>query len=246
MSSTWNPVEGGIAEGKIRHYLTAAGQDPNDAAEMFYLDGKIASSMLEPIRLFELVAREAIHKSLTQVHGPLWMLSEDKLDKRSLLKAIKSQNRVGNDPNKIVSDLDFGFWSGLLQKGGVSNQNENILIKHKLTLWNPAISKVFRFGSPQFEVISKMMNKTNYLRNRIAHHEPIIFGVTIPGSIKNGMQLKEEPLSAYGNLIQLAGYLNPDLGETILDKFNVVDLLNTNLSRKALGYAKTKSKLIWI
>jgi hypothetical protein len=245
-SSTWSPLDGGIADEKIRHYLNAANNDVLDASEMFYLDGRIAACMLEPIRLFELVMREAIHKTLSQIYGPFWMLKQECIDKRSYEKAKKSESRVGKDSSKIVSDLDFGFWSGILQKGGASNQNERWLIKHKKTLWNPGISKVFSHDSPQFEVISKMMNKTNYLRNRIAHHEPLIFGITIPGSIRNGSQLKQEPLTAYTNLVQLSNYLDPHLGEHILDKFIVVDLLSDSLSKRALGYAKSKPKLEWI
>ena len=73
----WNPIEGGIADGKMRHYLNAAHQDKKVAAQMFHLDGAVAASFLEPIRLVELVLREAIHQNMTQVYGSRWMHQEE-------------------------------------------------------------------------------------------------------------------------------------------------------------------------
>ena len=108
----WNPIARGIAVGKMRHYLSAAHQDKKIAIEMFHLDGAVAASFLEPIRLVELVLREAIHRNMTNVYGSRWMYRGELIDARSLEKVTHSANRIGKNPpgDKLVSDLSLGFW----------------------------------------------------------------------------------------------------------------------------------------
>ncbi len=219
----WEPFTGGIAEGKLRHYVNASSQNKSIAAEMFHLDGRVAAAFLEPIRLVELVLREAIHQRLSEIHGSFWMLDARLIDGRSLEKVTRSVSRIGRNPSvdKIVSDLNLGFWVGLFQKGGPASFDPVLRIKHPETLWKPALSKVFQGEVPDRKVIATLTLKISYLRNRIAHHEPILFGIAQPGSKKEEKQIKQEPLNAYGDLIQLATYMNPILGDFLLENFRV-------------------------
>jgi hypothetical protein len=118
----WEPFTGGIAEGKLRHYMNASSQNKSIATEMFHLDGAVAAAFLEPIRLVELVLREAIHQSATLVYGSRWMLDTKVIDGRSFEKVTHSIKRVGGvtSTDKIVGDLNLGFWAGLFQKGGAA------------------------------------------------------------------------------------------------------------------------------
>lgn len=227
----WEPFTGGIAEGKVRLYLDASGQNRSLAVEMFHLDGEVAASFLEPIRLVELVMRELIHKQVSDIYGTHWMLKSEVVDGRCFEKVTKSLERVGESAsgNKIVSDLNLGFWAGLLQKGGPSATDANVTVSHRGTLWDPALSKVFRYSAPQRKTVANLVLKVSYLRNRIAHHEPILFGVAQSGSTKNGKQIKQEPLNTYGDLIQLANYMDPVLGDFLLENYRVIDLLSEGL-----------------
>ena len=80
----------------------------------------------------------------------------------------------------------------------------------------------------------------------MAHHEPIIFGISQPGSKKDDKQIKQEPINAYGDLIQLATMLDVTLGNFLLENFSVIDLLENELSQKALRHAKLHRDLYWI
>lgn len=244
----WNPIEGGIAEGKMRHYLNAAHQDKKVAAQMFHLDGAVAASFLEPIRLVELVLREAIHQNMTQVYGSRWMHQEELIDARSLEKVTHSANRLGKNPSgdKIVSDLSLGFWAGLFQKGGPASFDPSQRIRHSETLWTPVLSNLFKDERPERKYIAALTLKISYLRNRMAHHEPILFGISQPGSKKDDKQIKQEPINAYGDLIQLATMLDVTLGNFLLENFSVIDLLESELSQKALRHAKSRRDLYWI
>jgi hypothetical protein len=205
----WNPISGGIAEGKLRHYLNASRHDE-----------KIATTMFQP----------------------------EIIDGRSLEKVTQSANRLGKNPSggSIVSDLNLGFWAGLFQKGGPASFNPSLRIKHPETLWDPALSKLFKGDTPERKVIAALTLKILYLRNRIAHHEPILFGIAQPGSKKEDKQIKQEPINAYADLIQLAGFLDVALGDFLLENFSVLDLLESDLSQQALRYAKSHQNLYWI
>ena len=244
----WNPIAGGIAEGKLRHYLNAAHQDKKIAIEMFHLDGAVAASFLEPIRLVELVLREAIHRNMTNVYGSRWMYRGELIDARSLEKVMHSANRLGKNPpgDKIVSDLSLGFWAGLFQKGGPASFDPSQRIRHSETLWNPALSSLFADERPERKYIATLTLKISYLRNRMAHHEPILFGISQPGSTKNEKQIKQEPINAYGDLIQLATLLDITLGNFLLENFAVIELLESDLSLRALRHAKSHQNLYWI
>jgi len=244
----WDPIAGGIAEGKMRHYLNAAHNDKKIAAEMFYLDGAVAASFLEPIRLVELVLREAIHRSMSQVYGSRWMYREELLDARSLEKVTQSASRLGRNPagDKIVSDLTLGFWAGLFQKGGPASFDPLRRIKHSETLWVPALSTLFIDERPERKHVAALTLKISYLRNRMAHHEPLLFGISQPGSKKGDKQIKQEPINAYGDLIQLANLLDITLGDFLLNNFSVIELLESDLSLRALRHAKSHQNLYWI
>ena len=65
-------------------------------------------------------------------------------------------------PGKIVAELKFAFWVGL-----VSAQYDN-------TLWRAALHRGFRAQSGQKRsVVHVRLNAIRRFRNRVAHHEPI-------------------------------------------------------------------------
>jgi hypothetical protein len=244
----WSPINGGIAKEKLRQYLAASNEDKDLATEMFHLDGAIAAAFLEPIRLVELVLREAIHRRVSDLHGSRWMLNPMIIDGRSFEKVTRSIKRIENitSSDKIVSDLNLGFWAGLFQKGGPGATDPYIHVKHSATLWNPALSEIFSGGFPSRKTAATLILRVSYLRNRIAHHEPILFGITQPGSRIKNHQIKQEPINVYGDLIALGSYLDTDLGKLLRVRFKIADLLSNEVSEKALHHAKSHQNLYWI
>lgn len=246
--STWDPFRGGISEKKLWPYMEAMGNRQIKAAELFLFDGRLGAAFLEPLRLVELVMRELIHKELTKHYGEYWMLLPDVIDGRSLEKVEATLIRVGKraPADRIVSDLNLGLWAGLLQKGGPSALDSRKSVKHKETIWNPALSKVFGHGAPQRKDVATTIIRISYLRNRIAHHEPIIFGIIQPGTIIKNRQLKQEPISAFLELMRIAEYMSPSLAAFLDAKFPVLEMLEENISKQALAYAKSSKNFFWI
>ena len=225
--STWDPFRGGISAKKLWPYMEAMGDRQIKAAELFLFDGRLGAAFLEPLRLVELVMRELIHRELTRHYGEYWMLLPDVIDGRSLEKVEATLIRVGKGApaDRIVSDLNLGLWAGLLQKGGPSALDSKKSIKHKETIWNPALSKVFCYGAPQRKEVATTLLRISYLRNRIAHHEPI---------------------SAFLELIRIAQYMSPSLAAFLASKFPILEMLEENLSKQALAYSKDSKSFFWI
>lgn len=244
----WSPLDGGIAKEKLRQYLAASKNNSDFASEMFHLDGEVAAAFLEPIRLIELVLREAIHRRVSDLYGSKWMLDPTIIDGRSIEKVTHSIGRIENltSSDKIVSDLNLGFWAGLFQKGGPGALDPNMHVKHSATLWNPALSKIFKGGHPSRRTAATLILRISYLRNRIAHHEPILFGITQPGSRINNRQIKQEPINVFQDLTALGNFLDPELGKLLKVRFRVAELLTKEVSQKAIDHAKSRRDLYWI
>lgn len=96
------------------------------------------------------------------------------------------------------------------------------------------------------EKVEATLIRISYLRNRIAHHEPIIFGIIQPGTIIKNRQLKQEPISAFLELVRIAEYMSPSFAAFLIAKFPVIEMLEENISKQALAYAKGSKNFFWI
>ena len=81
-----------------------------------------------------------------------------------LQKAQNTLNREGKplDAGRIVAELSFGFWTGLTG----SKYSD---------LWRDHLVKIFPRRPVQRGEVQMRLNSIRKLRNRIAHHEPILF-----------------------------------------------------------------------
>lgn len=66
--------------------------------------------------------------------------------------------------------MSLGFWVRLLGRGGYINGGRKA--DYDRTLWRPALYKAFP-GRPR-RMVHQRLNHLRHLRNRIAHHEPIL------------------------------------------------------------------------
>lgn len=73
-----------------------------------------------------------------------------------------SKERKTLDAGRVVAELSFGFWTGLTGP------------KYDV-LWRDHLVKIFPRPPVQRVKIQTRLNSIRKLRNRIAHHEPILF-----------------------------------------------------------------------
>lgn len=70
------------------------------------------------------------------------------------------------EADRIVAELNFGFWSNLLNRPYEQQQ----------VLWPTLLRAVFPYAPARFRnrpALSRRFNEIRQLRNRIFHHEPI-------------------------------------------------------------------------
>jgi hypothetical protein len=134
----------------------------------------LAGSISFVLSVVEVAFRNSMVRELTAMypsHENWWDAWQGKPTFTSEMESIKTalealQNRnEACTKDKVVAELHFGFWCGLLNT------------KFQYTLWEK-----LRLGFPycpqhlrQRSVISARMNMIRHLRNRVSHHEPLIW-----------------------------------------------------------------------
>jgi hypothetical protein len=67
----------------------------------------------------------------------------------------------GAAPGKVIAELNFGFWRYLSTAA------------HHYPLWIPYLYNAFKPGTVR-QAVDKPVGRLHRLRNRIAHHEPLL------------------------------------------------------------------------
>lgn len=124
-----------------------------------------------------------------------------------------SKGTVG--PGKVIGDTTLGVWVHLLGRGGHSALGR--AIDYETNLWRPALR--FGFATGTFTASGRERRPTRAdvyhraalfqrLRNRAAHHEPILDGVKSPGS-ETTVSLED----VRKQTVELLGWMSPALAE---------------------------------
>lgn len=125
------------------------------------------------LNVLEIALRNAIHKALQSQYGrPDWWGAwvNDPVFSYQSRQVAEANSKLARrhepqHPDKIVAELTFGFWSSLF-----NSQFQPVLWKN-LRLVFAHCPKSQR----QRHTISAALNQIRDLRNRVFHHEPLIW-----------------------------------------------------------------------
>lgn len=85
---------------------------------------------------------------------------------------------------KLVAPLMYGFWVKLLGKGTSRDGERRI---YDTVIWKDAVRHAFpNVGDFDRSVVERTVRDLKELRNRIANHEHIVWGVPTPGQERGG------------------------------------------------------------
>lgn len=136
----------------------------------------ISGSFLPVLHICEVVIRNGVSDALEQLYGKNWAWSTSFLQSlpnpkkgynptTDLKNASSGKKHIGD----VIADLKFVFWQKMFTR------------RHDSRLWDKYLDDIF----PNINGFSTIKEKRGYLhnelesirnlRNRIAHHEPIIF-----------------------------------------------------------------------
>lgn len=122
------------------------------------------------IALLEVGVRNRFANALEEHFGARFFIArsqtlEPRLDERLEFAAKQVKGKgLFDTRNAIVSSLSFGFWTMMLNR------------RNEPKLWVPALRHAFRGKvTSSRQVLFERLRRVTILRNRIAHHENILY-----------------------------------------------------------------------
>ena len=157
-----------FSETRFSTYLTKANGNEPYAFALYLYNSRLAKSFLFPLSVSEVTLRNAVDDTLVKQFGPNWHLHEGfrltTLTEESLKALDKARDLAkSNDRGKVIAELTFGFWSNLFRV-------------EYAEFWRTKANIAFP-GLPRGEgrhEIQLLVKEINQLRNRVAHHEPLL------------------------------------------------------------------------
>lgn len=227
-------LERSITPTRMSTYLAEAGDDADQARKLYLWDRELAVAFLADLAILEVALRNAMSAQLEAKWGLAWYENRDMpLDDRSMTTLSTAWNRI-NGPKtagKLVAQCMFGFWRGLLDKGDYAGKPPRRVRCDYEVLWRGVLDKAFPGGRAQAKADGQRWNReyalaivtrVNELRNRVAHHEPLVRGFPLPGQT-NRMSAQDAHLYT----LRLAAMLDRDLHSFLLSRSHVPELLKS-------------------
>lgn len=144
-----------------------------DKALMLYRwNVELSGAMYWNLATCEVVVRNAVDDALSVVYGADWPWSTTFIfdlnaEGKAGLQKAKQIAGASASTGKVVAELHFGFWEKMFKAS------------FDTSVWNGQIHRVFpQLTNPNVQVaradIAAKLKMIRNLRNRIAHHEPLI------------------------------------------------------------------------
>lgn len=173
---------------RLAGYLAQSRGDKWVAIRLYERNTELSEALYGVIQGLEVCLRNAIHNALT-----FGLASADWYDKivfeESERRSIDEAKQKVKDrpaqitPGRVVAELTFSFWVNLASH------------RYEVSLWNKYLYRIFPLRVRRKQVHDRLINLKT-LRNRIAHHERIIY--------------KRVPEQDYADLLQAIGWISPE------------------------------------
>jgi hypothetical protein len=152
---------------RLGTYLSHAQGDMREAVRLYEANTILSEALYSVLQGFEVAARNSMHSAMKRGTGhDAWYnrvtLKDPEME--SVESAERKIVRAGKtiSPDRVVSELSFGFWVALCARHYAS------------ALWLPYLNKAFPHASLGHKAAHQRLNSIRLLRNRVAHHECIL------------------------------------------------------------------------
>lgn len=222
-----------IPEARIRPYRQLADVHGIDVALLYRWNSQVTLAMFDDLSVLEVSMRSAMARELHCTFGSNWFRNPALFDDDTvgLISRAWEQGRLSslNAPpdvvhGKLAASLMFGFWVKILGKGshrGLKDPHTRTPLTTRRVydelLWKPALYKAFP-GVSRLErsKVERAARDLQFVRNRVAHHEHVIWGIPAYGQKQaNGTLRRMSVTNAHMTLLSVAGYIDPDLASWI-------------------------------
>lgn len=228
---SFEDLERAISPARASRYLkstidSATGHpDPTVAEALYEHNVDLSASLWSTIGDIEVILRNVVADAIANHHSAVrndpirrwydeppwfttgqWFTDETNKSIKQAMRRVKDPG-PGRKPRpgegRVVAELTLGFWRYLL------------IARYEHSLWNPAIRARFPAlthlsGSDSRKAVHGRVEKLNYLRNRVAHHEPVYEPFTLPGHAT-----PIDTVTTVTEAIELIAWSNPDAADWI-------------------------------
>lgn len=210
--STFSPL-------RMRIYLKNSSNNKNLAIEDYIFNLKLAQAFITPLDFMEISLRNAIGEVLTDCFGDKWyeldgFLNNLSSSRRSDLNLVINQLKKSKGiycKDDVIANLNLRFWEALLSK-----KMFHIVWKGRLEQIFP--HKPITLSEEIFlENLRTKLNQLRPFRNRIAHHEQILYKPNIG--------------QRYTDCVKIVGYRSSEAKNILLKNQEVTKLLNLRRTR---------------
>jgi hypothetical protein len=213
----------GIARERLRKFRAAFGGATSRAVHLHQFDQALSAGIVAVLATMEVLLRQAMHVELSIGLGQRWFDRTDLFDYRTKgdIKRCKAQLGSPNyvqqlPPGKVIAGFSFGVWCNLLARGSAPEKNSSLApLDYESTLWTPYLSKAFPYWSEDRSGLDRVAQRVRYVRNRVAHHEPVVFGIPLPGVFDGPAQVRLRPSTAIASALTLLGAVNKPAAEEL-------------------------------
>jgi Abi-like protein len=159
-----------VSAERLQRYQAAAAGDAAQALRLYMWNTALSEGLYGPVQGLEITLRNKMHERFAAQFGSHWYdasamgLQYAQQDQVTRAKqSLRAQSKP-LDPPRVVAELSFGFWAGLFGR------------RYENHLWRPHLRHLFVNAPSPFlrRDAHQVLNDVRLLRNRIAHHEPIL------------------------------------------------------------------------
>ena len=166
---------------RMGRYVTACNGNTRKAMTLYRLNLKLSQEMFTIISCFEIALRNAIDIHYVPLHGHDWLRDAQRpggifmVNRCRISKGIitNAYNRIGQNytHSKLVAEMDFGFWRYMFAQPQYYAGGQSLI---RIFPGKPSSTPSMQYNQTY---IFRELKQVNDIRNRIAHHEPICFGL---------------------------------------------------------------------
>lgn len=156
---------------RFARYLAWADGDRDHAIALYGQNTHLSESLYTPLQTLEVALRNRIHNTLAERKGDGWFGSGTGIvllshQSKQVTQAIEELVKAGKTVTAggVVAGLTFSFWTSMFNK-------------EYEALWQQTLHRIADPTAPKGlkrKSFSARLTRIRMLRNRIAHHEPII------------------------------------------------------------------------
>ncbi|CUI06465.1 hypothetical protein LXA47_29600 [Massilia sp. P8910] len=192
----WNDLERHFSTARLGRYRSSCAGDERKAVSAYVNNMLLAGAMTPMLSVLEIALRNGIHRRMSALYQrPDWWeawsgapVFARQIDEVMVAKGRLQRRAEIATPDKIVAELAFGFWSSLF------NGAFTAVLWKDLRLVFPRCPRAQR----KRQAISSALNQMRDLRNRIFHHEQLIW-------------LHPDLPDLHANGTQVIGWIDPQL-----------------------------------